>query len=478
MSSKRPHTPYDDEDLDIWHHSTDSSTPPPVPQRPAKKKRTAVRKSWKGWVEGSLPPSKKLINLDVVTVLQERKTHSGKSFDDKDSAEERGHERAACKGLAAAQRRLDQPWAVQSQAKAGAFGPGRALHITRHTPSPLPLLSPLPSPLADQGGAPLWLLCPERERSCALAVGMGTSRTSLRKSTSSSPLNRVIGCKDSSTLCGPAYVHEVAWRFVQGEEDHWREEHSKHLCAHIALASVVTKGLVDAGMRAEGGGPKVPIHQHTQNSGEVGPGCHHLGDGLDKSIDELKQILKCNVANSSSPPALSLFTKFPSYPLLRSPNLSHLRALADQHNFLLMVDETIGNFANVEVLLYVDIIVSSLRKVFSGDANVVGGSLVLNLKGHHYTALKANLTQTYEDCYFDEDTIYMECNSCDFKWRIEVIDGNTLAVCSLLHSCLLADPSTLGCAMIKDMLYPRETLLHTFETTLQAAEAAAAEISS
>ncbi|PCH35202.1 hypothetical protein WOLCODRAFT_139799 [Wolfiporia cocos MD-104 SS10] len=80
-SSKRPHTPYDDEDLDIRHHSTDSSTPPPAPQRPAKKKRTAVRKGWKGWVEGSPPPSEKLINLDVVTVLQERKTRSGKSFD-------------------------------------------------------------------------------------------------------------------------------------------------------------------------------------------------------------------------------------------------------------------------------------------------------------------------------------------------------------------------------------------------------------
>jgi len=46
-----------------------------------RKKRVAVRKGWKGWVEGSPPPSEKLINLDEVQVLTERKTRSGKSFD-------------------------------------------------------------------------------------------------------------------------------------------------------------------------------------------------------------------------------------------------------------------------------------------------------------------------------------------------------------------------------------------------------------
>jgi len=49
--------------------------------RQSRKKRVAVRKGWKGWVEGSPPPSEKLINLDEVQVLTERKTRSGKSFD-------------------------------------------------------------------------------------------------------------------------------------------------------------------------------------------------------------------------------------------------------------------------------------------------------------------------------------------------------------------------------------------------------------
>lgn len=69
-SSKRPRTPYDYEDLDI--------KPDMVPPR---KRRDVVKKGWKGWVEGSPPPSEKLINLDSVPILQERRTRSGKNFD-------------------------------------------------------------------------------------------------------------------------------------------------------------------------------------------------------------------------------------------------------------------------------------------------------------------------------------------------------------------------------------------------------------
>jgi cystathionine gamma-synthase len=58
---------------------------------------------------------------------------------------------------------------------------------------------------------------------------------------------------------------------------------------------------------------------------------------------------------------------------LKTPNLKRLRALADEYDFLIVIDETIGNFANVRVLQHADIVVSSLTKVFSGDSNVMGG---------------------------------------------------------------------------------------------------------
>lgn len=110
-----------------------------------------------------------------------------------------------------------------------------------------------------------------------------------------------------------------------------------------------------------------------------GPGCHFFGTGLDSDIDELERVLEEEVArNPNTPPILALITEFPSNPLLRSANLPRLRALADRYDFLIIIDETIGNVVNVEVLPYADIVVSSLSKIFSGVANVMGGRYVPN----------------------------------------------------------------------------------------------------
>ncbi|KAF9446683.1 hypothetical protein P691DRAFT_673016 [Macrolepiota fuliginosa MF-IS2] len=79
-SSKRPRTP-DDEDEDIVGIEPHESTPPPPPEPKLRKKRIAHKKGWKGWIEGSPPPSNKLINLDSAPVLQDRRLRSGKNFD-------------------------------------------------------------------------------------------------------------------------------------------------------------------------------------------------------------------------------------------------------------------------------------------------------------------------------------------------------------------------------------------------------------
>ena len=114
-----------------------------------------------------------------------------------------------------------------------------------------------------------------------------------------------------------------------------------------------------------------------------GPGAHFFGHGSDADIDALERLLASPDdprdllpnGNHQSPSSsiLALFCEFPSNPLLRSPNLKRLRALADEHNFLIVVDETVGSFVNVHVLPDVDMIATSLTKIFSGDTNVMGG---------------------------------------------------------------------------------------------------------
>ncbi|KAJ1024907.1 hypothetical protein NDA18_004193 [Ustilago nuda] len=193
---------------------------------------------------------------------------------------------------------------------------------------------------------------------------------------------------------------------------------------------------------------------------KFGPGCHFYGLGVDQDLDSLEELLRTQQnadidasRENSHAPILALFCEFPSNPLLRSPNLPRIRQLSDRYNLLVCVDETIGNFVNVEVLPYADVLVSSLTKVFSGDANVMGGSMVLNPKGSHYYTLRSALQQHYEDTYFDEDAVFMERNSRDFIRRIVKIDSNTRAVTSMLWQEKLGRGRYPG--VIKNLFYPR-----------------------
>lgn len=104
-----------------------------------------------------------------------------------------------------------------------------------------------------------------------------------------------------------------------------------------------------------------------------GPGCHFFGHGNEADFAALKKLLADGRAAGDDHPLQALFCEFPSNPLLRSPDLLRLRELANQYGFVIVVDETIGNFVNVEVLQWADMVVSSLTKIFSGDANVMGG---------------------------------------------------------------------------------------------------------
>ncbi|KAF9010233.1 pyridoxal phosphate-dependent transferase [Cyathus striatus] len=193
-----------------------------------------------------------------------------------------------------------------------------------------------------------------------------------------------------------------------------------------------------------------------------GPGCHFFGHGLDSDIDDLEKILEDEFKRDpTKPPILALFVEFPSNPLLRSANLPRLRTLADKYDFLIVVDETVGNFVNVEVIPYADILVSSLTKVFSGASNVMGGSLVLNPKGLHYANLKAHLASNFEDLYFEEDAIFMESNSRDFKRRIGIIDTNTQAICDFLRSRSVA--GGVSSAAINKVFYPKYVTRDNYE---------------
>ena len=131
---------------------------------------------------------------------------------------------------------------------------------------------------------------------------------------------------------------------------------------------------------------------------------------------------------------LSLFCEFPGNPLLRTPDIKRIRALADRYDFAVVVDETIGNWMNVHVLPFADVVVSSLTKIFSGDSNVMGGSMILNPHSRYYRALKRVLEVEYEDNQFEEDSVYLERNSRDFISRLPRVNRNAEVIAEVLQA--------------------------------------------
>jgi cystathionine gamma-synthase len=172
---------------------------------------------------------------------------------------------------------------------------------------------------------------------------------------------------------------------------------------------------------------------------KFGPGVVFYGHASESELDDLERRLE------GGERFLALFCEFPSNPLIACPNLVRIRQLADKYDFAVVVDETIGTFANVNVLPFADIVVSSLTKIFSGDCNVMGGSAIFNPNSRYYTALKTWARTEYEDTYWPEDVMFMERNSRDLVSRVDRINANAEAICDVLR----------GSPLVKSLFYPK-----------------------
>lgn len=104
-------------------------------------------------------------------------------------------------------------------------------------------------------------------------------------------------------------------------------------------------------------------------------GVKFFGYGNDKDMNHLEQLLRTSNTNFSI-----LLTEYPSNPLLNCPDLHKLRTLADRYNFALVVDDTIGNFANLNLLEsgLADAVCTSLTKLFNGRGDAMAGSIITN----------------------------------------------------------------------------------------------------
>lgn len=110
---------------------------------------------------------------------------------------------------------------------------------------------------------------------------------------------------------------------------------------------------------------------------------------------------------------------------------------ADKYGFFLVVDDTCASFANMDLLGVADVIVTSLTKAFSGYADVMAGSVVLNPNSSQYFTLKGPVSSCFHNELFEADAARLLSNSETYLERCIVQNRNASALASCFQSSVL-----------------------------------------
>jgi cystathionine gamma-synthase len=167
------------------------------------------------------------------------------------------------------------------------------------------------------------------------------------------------------------------------------------------------------------------VQQRFSHVRPVDKACSFFPRGTETDIDEVARL-------AASEKLLGLFVELPGNPLLGSPNVARLSELSLQHDFPLLIDDTLAACVNLDTLPLADVVATSLTKYFSGAGNVLAGSLALNRERPCYDRLKSLLAEEYEDIFYGEDAVVLERNSRDVAERIPKINHNAARLVEFL----------------------------------------------
>jgi cystathionine gamma-synthase len=180
---------------------------------------------------------------------------------------------------------------------------------------------------------------------------------------------------------------------------------------------------------------------------DFGPGYEFFGLGGSEEIDKLESYLEKE--KNEGRKVQAVWAEFPSNPLLVTPDIGQLRVLADKYGFVLIVDDTIGSFCNIDVLGAADIVVTSLTKSFNGFADCLAASAVLNPSSVRYAELKALYGKLYHNDLYNADAVVLEANSNDYLRRSAVLNNNAVKLAEDLYTAS-QDPAS----SISKVYYP------------------------
>lgn len=180
---------------------------------------------------------------------------------------------------------------------------------------------------------------------------------------------------------------------------------------------------------------------------------HFIKSSGQQGLEDLKNILH------SGEQILAVFIEAPNLMnKFEIVNLIDLKKLSEIFGFSIIIDESSGGFINIDGLIYSDIMVSSLGKLFSNyditnneeDHDIMAGSLVINPYGKMYNEIQTFIKADYEDLLWCEDAIHLEQNSRDVINKNSRINKTT--------QTLMQDIFIPNKAQFKEIYHP--SLLH------------------
>ncbi|TWU76944.1 hypothetical protein ED733_007089 [Metarhizium rileyi] len=165
---------------------------------------------------------------------------------------------------------------------------------------------------------------------------------------------------------------------------------------------------------------------------EESPGGWKQVPKVDKeTIDGLEDWLQGQKSEGRG--ATFVIVEAPGNPTLDTPDLPRLKQLSEKYGFVLILDDTLSSFGNLDILAQGDLLLTSLTKSFSGRSDVLGGSIVLNPLSPHYAELSKRFTESHHNQLFAADAAVLLSNSEDYFERTSRLNDNARAMAEFLN---------------------------------------------
>ncbi|KAI1130569.1 PLP-dependent transferase [Nemania abortiva] len=158
-----------------------------------------------------------------------------------------------------------------------------------------------------------------------------------------------------------------------------------------------------------------------------------FGLGTEDDLSELEVFLRTE--RQAGRKVKAIWAEFPANPILTTPDLKRLRALSDEYDAVLAIDDTIGSWSNIDISGSSDLIATSLTKSFNGRADVIAGSVVLMKSSRKYPELKSAFDQHHVPELYVDDAEIIERNSHDYLARTIKLNHNAKSIAHYLQSC-------------------------------------------